>query len=85
MAMANGELHPEGYNFGLLCLIPKKGTLPPSDTRPISVTNADNRIVAKAVVTSHSLTLYNHLHPAQKGFVPWRVFEELLHQINELF
>ena len=46
VALADGVLPPSDYNSGLLFLIPKKGTLLPTDTRPISVTNADNRIIA---------------------------------------
>ena len=84
-ALADGVEPPEGFNFGLLFLIPKKGLLTVDDTRPISVTNADNRIIAKIVVKAIGLTLFAHLHKAQKGFVPGRVFEEHLRELNEFF
>ena len=47
VALTAGLLPPADFNNGLLFLIPKKGTLLPTDTRPISVTNADNRIIAR--------------------------------------
>ena len=84
-AMAAGRLPPEGYNHGLLFLISKKGTLLPSDTRPISVTNCDNRILAKAVVAAITPALLATLHKAQKGFVQGRHFEEHLRELNERF
>ena len=84
-ALAGGELPPDGYNDGLLFLLPKKGTLLPDDTRPISVTNSDNRIIAKAVVRSVSDFLFRTLLPNQKGFIPGRSFEDHIRELNELF
>ena len=80
-----GRLPPDGFNHGLLFLLPKKGTLLPSDTRPISVTNADNRILAKAVVTAITPALQATLHKAQKGFVQGRQFEDHIRDLNEKF
>ena len=37
------------------------------------------------MVLSIGLTLFAHLHKAQKGFVPGRVFEEHLRELNEFF
>ena len=84
-ALCEGILPPEGYNYGLLFLIPKKGTLLPSDTRPISVTNADNRILAKAVVSAITPALLATLHPSQKGFIQGRNFEDHICELNEKF
>jgi ribonuclease HI len=84
-ALCRGVLPPEGYNHGLLFLIPKKGTLLPSDTRPISVTNADNRILAKAVVSAITPALLATLHHSQKGFVKGRAFEDHIRELNERF
>lgn len=84
-AMAGGSLPPEGFNHGLLFLIPKKGTLLPSDTRPISVTNADNRIIAKAVVASITPALLDTLHGSQKGFILGRHFEDHIRDLNDHF
>ena len=84
-AICEGVLPPEGFNHGLLFLIPKKGTLLPSDTRPISVTNTDNRILAKAVIAAITPALLYILHPSQKGFLKGRQFEEHIRDLNERF
>ena len=84
-SLCRGELPPAGYNFGLLYLLPKKGTLLPSDTRPISVTNADNRILMFAVVQAVTPALCATLHTAQKGFVWGRTFEDHIRWLNERF
>lgn len=83
--LAAGQLPHEGYNDGLLFLISKKGTLLPSDTRPISVTNTDNRIITKAVVAAITPSLIATLHGAQKGFIEGRVFEDHIRDLNETF
>ena len=84
-ALASGELPPAGYNFGLLFLLPKKGTLLPSDTRPITVTNADNRLVAAAVVRAFEPFLQEVLHKAQQGFVRGRSGSVNIKGINAFF
>ena len=66
LGLASGALPPPGFNHGLLFLLPKKGTLLPSDTPPISVTNADNRLIAKAVVTALEGYLGQVLNLAQQ-------------------
>ena len=43
-AISNGHPPPDGFNHGLLYLLPKKDTGLLSDTRPLSVTNTDNRV-----------------------------------------
>ena len=85
LALARGQLPPAGYNYGLLFLIPKKGTLLPKDTRPISVTNADNRIVAKAIVEAIIPAVCAVLQNSQKGFIKGRFFEEHIRALNEKF
>ena len=60
------------FNYARLFLIPKKGTMLPMDHRPIAVTNADNRLVAAALVRTITPPLKAFLHPAQNGFVPGR-------------
>ena len=84
-ALASGALPPPGYNHGLLFLLPKQGTLLPSDTRPISVTNADNRLVAKAVVKSLEPYLGRVLHSAQQGFLRGRDGGLNIHAINDFY
>jgi ribonuclease HI len=83
--MANGSPPPSGYNHALLFLIPKKATMLVEDTRPISVTNADNRIIAKAFTNAITPALQLLLDPDQKGFVPHRVGTEHVHQLTQSF
>ena len=85
VALAAGVLPPADFNNGLLFLLPKNGSLLPTDTRPISVTNADNRIIAQAVVQSITPYLYKTLEGAQKGFISERAFEDHIRAINEAF
>ena len=83
LSISQGGLPPAGFNRGLLFLLPKKGTLLASDTRPISVTNADNRIIAIAVVNAITPFLDDSLHPSQKGFIKGRSFEDHIRDLNE--
>ena len=76
---------PPGFNHGLLFLLPKKGTHLPSDTRPISVTNSDNRIIAKAVVAAITPYLQDVLEHSQQGFIPGRSGGRHIRAINEQF
>ena len=85
LALTAGVLPPSGYNYGLLFLLPKKGTLLPSDTRPISVTNADNRLVARAVVSALEPYLGQVLHGAQKGFLRGRDGGLNIRAINDFY
>ena len=85
VALTAGVLPPADFNNGLLFLLPKKGTLLPTDTRPISVTNADNRIIAQSVVNAITPYLYETLEWAQKGFISKRAFEDHIRAINDAF
>ena len=52
-SLLNGLSPPAGFNHGFLFLLPKKESGLVSDTRPISVTNTDNRFlstVARAIM-----------------------------------
>jgi ribonuclease HI len=84
-ALAEGELPPAGYNYGLLFLLNKKGTYLPSDTRPISVTNADNRIVAASLVLVITPILDARLDRAQQGFIKNRCYHVHICDLNDVF
>ena len=83
--MADGHEPPSGFNDGILFLLPKKGIGTPGDTRPLSVTNAYNRIIAKGVLSCILPALIEFLHASQKGFVPGRRGEDHIKALNELF
>ena len=85
VSLGSGVLPPDGFNYGLLYLLPKKGTYTPDDTRPLSVTNSDNRILAKILAYVMVPACQTILHPAQKGFIPGRDGSEHIIQLNEAF
>lgn len=68
-ALSRGQPPPPGFNHGLLFLIPKKFTGLVSDTRPLSVTNTDNRLLASAVAHTIMPAVSAFVHPSQKGFL----------------
>ena len=72
-SLSRGEPPPPGFNHARLFLIPKNSSLEIRDTRPISVTNTDNRIIAKIINDTIAPSLADVLHSSQKGFVPGRV------------
>ena len=84
-AIAKGHLPPNGFNHGLLYLLPKKNTGLLSDTRPLSVTNTDNRILAAAVANGIMPAVDNYIDPCQKGFLAGKNSGDHIVNINDLF
>ena len=84
-SLAKGDTPPPGYNHARLFIIPKNDSIDIAATRPISVTNADNRIIAKALTTAITPTLKAILHPDQKGFVPGRQGEDHIFALNQAY
>ena len=84
-AIAKGHTPPEGFNHGLLYLLPKKDTGLISDTRPLSVTNTDNRILAAAVARSIMPVVDQYIDPSQKGFLAGKNSGDHIVEINGLF
>ena len=66
-AIMRGHTPPEGFNHGLLFLLPKKLTGLVSDTRPLSVTNTDNRLLAATVARAIMPSVVDLINPSQKG------------------
>jgi hypothetical protein len=83
--LATGIKPPEGFNYGSLFLIPKDDSLLIDHTRPISVANADNRIIAKLLANLLGLELNKILHASQKGFIPGRCGLEHIHDLTASF
>ena len=84
-AICSGQLPPPGFNKGLLYLIPKKNTGLISDTRPISVTNCDNRILSATVARAIMPATLELVDPAQKGFLNGRSGADHVTDINKFF
>ena len=84
-ALSVGQPPPRGFNKGLLFLLPKKHTGLVSDTRPLSVTNTDNRILAAAVARAVLPAALDVIDPAQKGFLPGRQGSDHIQDVNRFF
>ena len=80
-----GHSASEGFNHGILFLLLKKGTLLPADTRPLSVTNADNRIVAKIISYAIVPAVQSIINPVQKGFINGRNGEDHINSMMDKF
>ena len=83
--MASGRRPPAGFNHGCLFLLAKDGSLLIDHTRPISVANADNRIVAKLLANLLGPVFNEILHASQKGFIPKRCGLDHVRAITSLF
>jgi ribonuclease HI len=83
--LAAGNLPPAGYNYACLFLIPKNNSMEIPDTRPISVTNADNRIVASLIARAISPALEAILLQEQKGFIPGRLGSDHIHNLTHRY
>ena len=78
-ALGEGEKGPENFNQARLFLIAKTDSLLVEDTRPISVTDCANRIVACCLAAAITPLLQEFLEKSQKGFFPGRVGTEHVH------
>jgi len=80
-----GQPPPPNFNKGLLFLMPKKNTGLISDTRPLSVTNCDNRILSATVARAIMPAVLELVDPAQKGFLNGRSGADHIYDINSYF
>ena len=85
VCLAKGEPPPTGFNWGILHLFPKNGSDIISNTRPISVANCDNRIIAKIMAELLYPIADEIIHPCQKGFIPGRTGSDHIRLLNRLF
>ena len=84
-ALIRGLTPPAGFNHGFLFLLPKKETGLVSDTRPISVTNTDNRILASSVARAIMPAVSALLDPAQRGFLAGISGHSHIEDLNKFF
>src|SRR5205823_3255699 len=84
-ALLRGLTPPPGFNHGFLFLLPKKDAGLISDTRPLSVTNTDNRLLACAVARAIMPAVSTFLDPAQKGFLAGINGHSHIEDLNEFF
>jgi hypothetical protein len=83
--LTTGLQPPEGFNYGALFLLPKDKSMLIDHTRPISVANADNRIIAKLLANFLGPELNKILHSSQKGFIPGRCGLDHIHDLTASF
>jgi len=74
---------PDNFNHARLFIIPKNTSILINNTRPISVTNTDNRIIAKSIAHSITPCLQDFLDEAQQGFVKERQGSKLIINIHD--
>ena len=84
-SVCTGITPPSGFNHGVLFLIPKKPTGLVSDTRPISVTNTDNRLLASTVANLVMPAVTALVEPSQKGFLWGKNGMDHVCDINKFF
>lgn len=83
--MADGHTPPKSFNMGDLCLFPKDDTTLISRTRPITMNNFDNRIIA-AVVSRTLMPAVDFISErCQKGFINGRRGETNIKDITNQF
>ena len=73
------------FNEATLFLLPKKDTLEVEDTRPISVNNAGNRLVARVLFLAVVDASQKLIGDYQKMFLPGRMMTDHLRDINESY
>ena len=85
-ALAEGRDPPADFNLADLYLLPKKQVMDnPKHTRPISVTNTDNRLLALAVKGALEKVTDDWFHTAQKGFIRGRLIDDNIRDFTKLF
>ena len=81
-AIMRGSIKPpKDFNLGILYVIPKVLSHLVTDTRPITVTNTDYRILAKMIAKSLGKHLTTTLNPAQNLFLPQRKMDDNIDQV----
>jgi hypothetical protein len=68
MLLMKGVSPPVGFNNAIFHLLPKKGTGWISDTRPLSVSNTANRLIASVIKEAIQDSLYSFINRDQCGF-----------------
>ena len=83
--LAAGHAPPPDFNSALLFILPKDSSLKIDHTRPISVNNTDNRIIARVTALAVSSLLQERLHPCQRGCVAGRTSMDDLRQMADQY
>ena len=76
LSMSRGGRTNKSFNFTNLFFFPKDESGGADRTRPISVSNTDNRIIANVVRRVISPNIYSILDESQTAFAPGKHIEE---------
>ena len=79
------KVPPDDFNTAIFHLLPKKGTGWISDTRPLSVSNTYNRIIATAIKWAIQPAILSVIGKEQCGFWPGKTIEQCIDFFNETF
>ena len=82
LGVKRDDLTIGSFNFANLYLLPKKDTLEVDDTRPISVNNAGNRLVARVLFLAVADASQKLIGEYQKMFLPTRQMSDHLRSLN---
>ena len=83
--LAEGTPPPRDFNMGEVCFFPKDNSSTVDRTRPITLNNTSNRIVA-AVIADTIMPAVDYLVDArQRGFVRGRKGDDNIHEITNTF
>ena len=85
LAMGQGTAPPKEFNLGNLFVFPKDSSSTINRTRPITVNNADNRILAGVVADAIMPAVAAITPKRQRGFVRGRQGEDNITELTNLF
>ena len=85
VAMASGEPPPKEFNLGGLCIFPKDGTSTIARTRPITLNNVSNRLVASIVSDAIMPAVDAIADSRQKGFIKGRQGEDNIFELTTTY
>ena len=83
--LAAGCKAPKDFNHGLLFLLPKGDSGLVADTRPLSVTNTNNRIIARIAAKTLEPAMAALIGPTQIGFIRGRQCDDHIIALTNLY
>ena len=83
--MSTGTHPPRDFNYGGLCIFPKDGSSTVDRTRPITLNNTSNRIIAAVVADCIMPAIDAIIEPRQKGFIRGRRGEDNIIELTDTF
>ena len=84
-ALAEGVTPPREFNMGEVCFFPKDNSSTVDRTRPITLNNTSNRIVAAVIADTIMPAIDFIVDCRQRGFVRGRRGDDNIHEITNTF